>query len=248
PGIFSALQDPFGVNNFVLMWNDSVQYWATGVWNDIYFSQLEEIPGTYSAIRFKFDKMYLTYTLSYMEEKTSHGCCVACLNNSSCNAFAVTATATATASRVCRFLFGDLLNIRHSSAIGQYLFIWVAASDHLPTENKNKVDVVSIIVPVCTSLALAFALLITLLTRQRLLQQRKGGKDDDGEMFLRAVTYSKLQIATKNFKHRLGSGGFCSVFKGTVTNGALVAVKKLQGYTRPTEKQFHSKIETVGNI
>ncbi|KAH9327050.1 hypothetical protein KI387_007228, partial [Taxus chinensis] len=31
PGLFSALQDPSGVIQVVLMWNNSVQYWTTGV-------------------------------------------------------------------------------------------------------------------------------------------------------------------------------------------------------------------------
>ncbi|KAH9327049.1 hypothetical protein KI387_007227 [Taxus chinensis] len=179
--------------------------------------------------------------VSYMEEKTPDGCRAACLNNCSCNAYSVTATTTA--SPVCRLWFGDLLNLRHSSD-GQTLFVRLASSDLTqPSSNRNKAHFVSIIVPVCTGLALAFALFTWL---KRRLQHRKRGRDDE-EMFLRAFTYRELRIATTNFKHRLGRGGFGSVFKGTLTDGALVAVKKLEG-TRHGEKQFRAEINTVGNI
>ncbi|KAH9323842.1 hypothetical protein KI387_018481, partial [Taxus chinensis] len=180
--------------------------------------------------------------VSHMEEKTPDGCRAACFNNCSCNAFALTATATA--SPVCRLWFGDLLNIRHSCD-GRSLFIRVAASDlPQPSSNSSRLHVLVILIPVGTGLATILAVLFTRLKRLRL--HSKGG-EDAVEMFPRAFTYKELQIATRNFKDKLGSGGFGSVFRGTLPDGLLVGVKRLEG-TVHGEKQFRAEISTVGNI
>eukprot|EP00253_Pinus_taeda_P018555 PITA_18555 len=62
---------------------------------------------------------------------------------------------------------------------------------------------------------------------------------------LTVFTYRELQTATKNFSERLGGGGFGAVFKGTLPDGSLVAVKKLEG-ARQDEKQFCRELSTVG--
>jgi serine/threonine protein kinase len=62
---------------------------------------------------------------------------------------------------------------------------------------------------------------------------------------LTVFTYRALQSATKNFSERLGGGGFGSVFKGTLADGCLVAVKKLEGMSQG-EKQFCMEVSTIG--
>eukprot|EP00253_Pinus_taeda_P016426 PITA_16426 len=61
----------------------------------------------------------------------------------------------------------------------------------------------------------------------------------------RRECYRALQNATKNFSERLGGGGFGSVFKGTLTDSSLVAVKKLEGVSQG-EKQFRVEVSTIG--
>ncbi|KAL5976269.1 hypothetical protein ACLOJK_020599 [Asimina triloba] len=62
-----------------------------------------------------------------------------------------------------------------------------------------------------------------------------------------AFSYRSLQSATKNFSERLGGGGFGSVFKGTLPDLAMVAVKKLEGL-RQGEKQFRAEVSSIGTI
>ncbi|KAK7364570.1 hypothetical protein VNO80_13307 [Phaseolus coccineus] len=42
-------------------------------------------------------------------------------------------------------------------------------------------------------------------------------------------SYKELQQATKGFKEKLGAGGFGAVYRGTLVNKTVVAVKQLEG-------------------
>ncbi|GLJ16584.1 hypothetical protein SUGI_0283990 [Cryptomeria japonica] len=72
-------------------------------------------------------------------------------------------------------------------------------------------------------------------------------EDYDTTISLRTFTCNELKTATNNFTHMLGKGAFGSVFKGTLPEATLVAVKKLEGRAQ-SEKQFRAEISTIGNI
>ncbi|KAK3008542.1 hypothetical protein RJ639_013387 [Escallonia herrerae] len=62
-----------------------------------------------------------------------------------------------------------------------------------------------------------------------------------------SFTSQQLAIATDNFKHLLGSGGFGSVYKGVFSNGTMVAVKVLNGTSnKRIEEQFKAEVSTLG--
>lgn len=57
----------------------------------------------------------------------------------------------------------------------------------------------------------------------------------------------QLRIATDNFKHLLGAGGFGAVYKGSFSNGLSVAVKVLKGSSdKNIEDQFLAEVSTIG--
>ncbi|XP_048328382.1 G-type lectin S-receptor-like serine/threonine-protein kinase At2g19130 [Ziziphus jujuba] len=62
-----------------------------------------------------------------------------------------------------------------------------------------------------------------------------------------AFDHRSLQIATKNFSKKFVGGGFCSVFKGTLLDSTVVAVKQFQSVNQG-EKQFWTDISTIGII
>jgi len=67
-------------------------------------------------------------------------------------------------------------------------------------------------------------------------------------------SYTRLFAATKNFSETelLGTGGFGSVYKGTLEGrdgaAALVAVKRISAWSRQGEREFISEISTIGRL
>ncbi|XP_054796495.1 cysteine-rich receptor-like protein kinase 2 isoform X2 [Prosopis cineraria] len=63
--------------------------------------------------------------------------------------------------------------------------------------------------------------------------------------------YRDLKSATQNFseKNKLGEEAFGDVYKGTLKNGKVVAIKKLDlGQSRQMEKEFKSEVKLISNV
>ncbi|KAF8015213.1 hypothetical protein BT93_H0882 [Corymbia citriodora subsp. variegata] len=79
--------------------------------------------------------------------------------------------------------------------------------------------------------------------------------DTNIEEFLRAhnnflpirYSYSDIKKITKNFKHKLGEGGYGSVYKGILRSGNEVAVKILNE-SKSNGQDFISEVATIGRI
>ncbi|XP_058005578.1 proline-rich receptor-like protein kinase PERK3 isoform X2 [Hevea brasiliensis] len=67
---------------------------------------------------------------------------------------------------------------------------------------------------------------------------------------LRVFTYQELAKTTGGFSNfnLLGEGGFGQVFKGTLPNGMVVAIKKLKHMSRQGENEFMAEIGTLNRI
>ena len=86
-------------------------------------------------------------------------------------------------------------------------------------------------------------------------KRSKGAAHNDDEMFLQAIprlppryTYKELEVATKGFDVKLGSGGFGAVYEGTDSSGAKIAVKKLEIMTGQSSVQVRAEVATIGSI
>ncbi|KAL7250387.1 hypothetical protein ACSBR1_012404 [Camellia fascicularis] len=62
-----------------------------------------------------------------------------------------------------------------------------------------------------------------------------------------AFRYKDLQETTLNFSEKIGGAGFGSVFKGTLPDSTIIAVKKLETINQG-EKQFRVEVSTLGTI
>ncbi|KAJ3695909.1 hypothetical protein LUZ60_001286 [Juncus effusus] len=61
-------------------------------------------------------------------------------------------------------------------------------------------------------------------------------------------TLAELEEVTNNFRTKIGSGGFGTVYKGELTDKSLVAVKKIEGVGVQRRREFCTEIAVIGSI
>ncbi|KAL5577706.1 hypothetical protein UlMin_019405 [Ulmus minor] len=133
-----------------------------------------------------------------------------------------------------------------------------AASDFIPTVSgippntgggKNRTGlIVGIAVPV---VAVTLIVILALF-----YMRRRKYKDDDEEEILglgprpNTFSYAELRAATDDFNssNKLGEGGFGPVFKGTLADGRVVAVKQLSAVSRQGKNQFITEFATISAV
>ncbi|XP_052206638.1 G-type lectin S-receptor-like serine/threonine-protein kinase At2g19130 isoform X2 [Diospyros lotus] len=162
-------------------------------------------------------------------------CETSCLGNCSCTAYAYD-------SNACSIWIGELVNVKLLSGNGKTLYIKLAASEFSSSKN-NKGTIIGAVAGSIVVIALLGVVFAVFWRRQR----RSVGSTKAAEGSLIAFGYRDLQHATKNFSEKLGGGGFGSVFKGTLPDSTVVAVKKLESIIQG-EKQFRTEVSTIGTI
>ncbi|CAN6683947.1 unnamed protein product [Malus baccata var. baccata] len=121
-----------------------------------------------------------------------------------------------------------------------------AASDF--TKKSKTGLIVGIVVPVgVASLLLIFAILY--------MRRKKSEKEDDEDILglgprPYTFSYAELRAATEDFNpsNKLGEGGYGPVYKGTLSDGRVVAVKQLSVASHQGKSQFVSEIATISAV
>lgn len=193
------------------------------------------------------DKFFLGFT----------DCRQNCLNNPTCSA----STILSDGSGTCRLKTSNFTSGYQSAAIPSTSYVKVCGPGRpLPlsppptttTETSRKLSSLVIILAV-TGTVIALIAFETGLwwaccrnshrfrsssTQYTLLEYASGAPIQ--------FSYKELQQATKDFKDKVGSGGFGTVYKGILPNKTIVAVKKLEGIEQG-EKQFRMEVATIGS-
>ncbi|KAK7257064.1 hypothetical protein RIF29_30763 [Crotalaria pallida] len=87
------------------------------------------------------------------------------------------------------------------------------------------------------------------------INHRRNRHDDDEELLgidtkPYTFSYSELKNATNDFilSNKLGEGGFGPVYKGTLNDGRVVAVKQLSAGSHQGKSQFITEIATISSV
>lgn len=146
-------------------------------------------------------------------------------------------------------------------------YVKALSSPNQPNSNSNnssagsrKLPVVALVLLPFTGLFLLVALGFLLWGRWRLSKTEEiklghAGSFSSGDLdafyipgLPKRFDYEELEEATDNFKTQIGAGGFGSVYKGTLPDGTIVAVKKITNLGVQGKKDFCTEIAVIGNI
>ncbi|XP_058763054.1 L-type lectin-domain containing receptor kinase S.1-like [Vicia villosa] len=73
-------------------------------------------------------------------------------------------------------------------------------------------------------------------------------EDWEMEYWPHRFSYEELSIATEGFQEVIGYGGFGNVYKGTLMNKTLVAVKRVKHDSKQGLKEFMAEISSMGRL
>ncbi|XP_065877262.1 G-type lectin S-receptor-like serine/threonine-protein kinase RKS1 isoform X2 [Euphorbia lathyris] len=197
------------------------------------------------------------------------GCEEECLKNCSCTAY----TSADEKGVGCLNWFGDLIDTRNFSDVGQDLYVRVDATE-LGKYMKSKgavangrlkaILIVSILVVPFLSI---FVIYCSIKKRRKARDRRRhnnylsgfinqdfgNGKKNDDEGGISNLPFfhlSSITTATNNFSddNKLGKGGFGSVYKGVLAGGKEIAVKRLSKYSGQGNDEFKNEVALIAKL
>lgn len=67
---------------------------------------------------------------------------------------------------------------------------------------------------------------------------------------VKSFSYNEMTVATDNFSSsaQVGQGGYGKVYKGTLADGTVVAIKRAQEGSLQGEKEFLTEIELLSRL
>ncbi|XP_047967413.1 G-type lectin S-receptor-like serine/threonine-protein kinase At5g24080 isoform X1 [Salvia hispanica] len=132
--------------------------------------------------------------------------------------------------------------------LGSTVFVKVDSDgDGLTSEETGKVVVLPIVLSITVLIGLLVCLLYINVRRKRKLRRAlESSLIVSGQPI--SFSYRDLQFKTSNFSQLLGTGGFGSVYKGSLSDGTLIAVKKLDRILPHGEKEFITEVNTISSM
>ncbi|XP_031260592.1 cysteine-rich receptor-like protein kinase 25 isoform X1 [Pistacia vera] len=113
---------------------------------------------------------------------------------------------------------------------------------------NNYIIIIIVVVSVVTSVILIIGIIILLRWRKRKEKNENVEEIKDTESL--QFDFGTIQIATDNFSddNKLGQGGFGVVYKGMLSNGQQVAVKRLSKNSKQGEVEFKNEVLLVAKL
>nr|XP_048334413.1 G-type lectin S-receptor-like serine/threonine-protein kinase SD1-1 [Ziziphus jujuba var. spinosa] len=178
-----------------------------------------------------------------------HECKEMCLKNCSCTAYANSDIRDGGSG--CLMWFGDLVDVRELRVqlTKQDVYIRLSASAMKSIHDANmKKRLKTIILVSIVAVCVFILVLCCIFWKARTKKRGLGYKKEYIELPL--FDLATISSATKNFspEHMIGSGGFGSVFKGNLSTGQEIAVKRLSKYSVQGLKEFKNELDLIAKL
>ncbi|KAK8622800.1 hypothetical protein V6N13_117700 [Hibiscus sabdariffa] len=182
-------------------------------------------------------------------------CKAECSRNCSCMAY-TNLDFTRDGGSGCAMWFGNLIDIKQfqSGSDGMDLHIRVSASE---TELMEKSEAITLATVVAALLGCLLVVCYILRTRRKLKVEAedtnandKENRDENEDLELAVFEFETITKATSNFsfRNKLGQGGFGPVYKGTLTNGQEIAVKRLSKSSGQGVNEFKNEVKLIAKL
>lgn len=214
----------------------------------------------------------VSYFATHFSDPVEHGIELsAChdLCNKNCSCLGVFYENTSGSCYLVKDSFGSLSLVKNSpdnqDLIG-YVKLSTKKPNAQPLDNKNrgyKFPLIALVLLPCSG----FLLVITIgflwwrrcavmkyssIREKQATRPGSFGSGDLGSFHIPGLPqkfeFEELKQATDNFKLQIGSGGFGAVYKGTLPDETLVAVKKITNHGLHGRQEFCTEIAIIGNI
>ncbi|KAG5609311.1 hypothetical protein H5410_020592 [Solanum commersonii] len=131
------------------------------------------------------------------------------------------------------------------------------------SDKRSRLPVVALVLLPSSGLFLIIVMMagiMWLMRRKRLMQiSRKEFGRTDSSSFAELDNISilglpvkfdheEIRVATECFRNQIGTGGFGTVYKGTLSDGAVVAVKKMNALGAHGNREFCTEIAIIGRV
>ncbi|KAK4850522.1 hypothetical protein QYF36_007460 [Acer negundo] len=140
---------------------------------------------------------------------------------------------------------GDLIDIRKHVAegSGQDLYIRVRASEQVSDLNENRRQKIIVAVLVISGIVILFSLLFCIWKKTTKKARLTTVQDNKEDVDVHLFDLSTIATATNNFSREnlIGAGGFGPVYKGTLSTGEEVAVKRLSNNSGQGAEEFRNE-------
>ncbi|KAG4968077.1 hypothetical protein JHK87_033728 [Glycine soja] len=204
---------------------------------------------------FKYTNLKLPDTKTSWFNKTMDldECQKSCLKNRSCTAYANLDIRDGGSG--CLLWFHGLFDMRKYSQGGQDLYVRVPASelDHVGHGNMKK-KIVGIIVGVTTFGSIITCVCILIIknpgSARKFYSNNYKNIQRKEDVDLPVFSLSVLANVTENFstKNKLGEGGFGPVYKGTMIDGKVLAVKRLSKKSGQGLEEFKNEVTLISKL
>ncbi|KAK3433288.1 hypothetical protein EUGRSUZ_D00895 [Eucalyptus grandis] len=190
-----------------------------------------------------------------------------------CNCTAYSSANKSMGEYGCLIWFGDLVDTREFSNLGEDLYVRVDAIDlarYRKSTLVKKAMVATMLVSAVVLLLLGSLMYCLRLKKKRdrrgrnhpfgvttsstSLDEIPGLKDLDSEgrrkTDIPVLDFGTVAAATSNFSsaNELGQGGFGSVYKGVTNDGTEIAVKRLSKYSGQGNEEFKNEVRLIAKL